>query len=240
MRPVIGITAGHARNEYGQATILITDAYLQAVVQAGGQSVIIPATQGTQEWEAIYSRLDGILFSGGGDIAPERFGAAPHPKIAGVEPDRDELELGLLEKAVAEGKPFLGICRGFQVVNVGLGGTLYTHLPDQFAGALTHDNAGDKRHDLVHKVELANGSQMLDVTGESVLAVNSHHHQGVRDLAPTLRATGRSGDGLIEAVELPGHPFGLAVQWHPEWLTDMQPNRKLFRGLVQAASKADP
>ncbi len=239
MRPVIGITAGHARNEYGQATVLITDAYVQAVVQAGGQPVIIPATQGTQEWDAIYSRLDGILFSGGGDIAPERFGAAPHPKVAGVEPDRDELELSLLEKAVAEGKPFLGICRGFQVVNVGLGGTLYTHLPDQFAGSLTHDNPGDKRHDLIHKVELANGSQMLEVTGESVLGVNSHHHQGVRDLAPRLRATGRSGDGLIEAVELPGHPFGLAVQWHPEWLTDMQPTRKLFRGLVQAASKAD-
>lgn len=237
MRPIIGVTAGRAKNEYGQGTVALNDAYLQAVAQAGGLPVVIPVLDANQDCDAIYSGLDGILFSGGGDIARERFGAGPHPRVAGVDAARDGLELGLLRKAVSDGKPFLGICRGFQIVNVGLGGTLYAHLPDQLKGALQHDNPGNMRHDLVHEVKLAEGSYVSEVMSESLLRVNSHHHQGLKALAPGLRIAGCSPDGLVEALELPDHPFGLAVQWHPEWLTDMEPTRRLFMWFVQAAGK---
>lgn len=238
MRPIIGITAGHSRNEYGQSTILLADAYLQAILGAGGIPVLVPASIAGVDDASVYSKLDGILFSGGGDIAPVRFGGEPHPRIADVDAPRDELELALLQRAVADGKPFLGICRGFQLVNVGLGGTLYTHLPDQFVGALHHDNPGDKRHDLVHEVELERQSRLGEIVETVHLAVNSHHHQGLKDLAPGLRATGHTKDGLIESVELGDHPFGLAVQWHPEWLTDMDSTRKLFHRFVQASAEA--
>jgi putative glutamine amidotransferase len=239
MRPIIGVTAGRAKNEYKQEIVALTEAYLEAVAQAGGLPVVVPYLVGTGDWQAVYSRLDGILFSGGGDIAPERFGAGPHPRIDGVDPARDELELGLVQEAASDGKPFLGICRGFQVVNVGLGGTLYTHIPDQVRGALKHDNPGNMRHDLIHEVKLEEGSHVGKLMTEPLLQVNSHHHQGLKDLAPGLRAVGYSPDGLVEAIELPEHPFGLAVQWHPEWLTDMEPTRRLFKGFVEAASRTE-
>ncbi len=239
MRPIIGVTAGRAKNEYNQEIVALTEAYLEAVAQAGGLPVVVPYLVGTGDWQAVYARLDGILFSGGGDIAPERFGAGPHPRVDGVDPARDELELGLLQEAASDGKPFLGICRGFQVVNVGLGGTLYTHIPDQVRGALKHDNPGNMRHDLIHEVKLEEGSHVGKLMTEPLLQVNSHHHQGLKDLAPGLRAVGYSPDGLVEAIELPEHPFGLAVQWHPEWLTDMEPTRRLFKGFVEAASRTE-
>ncbi len=238
MRPVIGITAGHSKNEYDQATVLLADAYVQAVVGAGGFPLIVPSDPAADAPESIYSRVDGVLFSGGGDIAPERFRAEEHPRIADVEPARDQLEFQLLQRAVAEGKPFLGICRGFQVVNVGLGGTLYTHIPDQLPGALRHDNPGNKRHDLIHAVALEKTSRIRAILGETSVQVNSHHHQGIRKLAPGLRAAGNSADGLIEAVELPDHPFGVAVQWHPEWLTDMAPTRHLFASFIEACASS--
>ncbi len=238
MRPIIGITAGHSQNEYGQSTILLADAYLQAVLGAGGIPVLIPASIASLDDAGVYSRLDGILFSGGGDIAPARFGGEPHPRITDVDAPRDELELALLQRAVADGKPFLGICRGFQLVNVGLGGTLYTHIPDQLPGALHHNNPGNKRHDLEHEVELERGSRLGEITATTHLAVNSHHHQGLKGLAPGLSATGHTTDGLIESVELVDHPFGIAVQWHPEWLTHMDPTRKLFDSFVRACAEA--
>ncbi len=238
MRPIIGITAGHSQNEYGQSTILLADAYLQAVLGAGGIPLLVPASIANLDDAGVYSRLDGILFSGGGDIAPARFGGEPHPRIADVDAPRDELELALLQRAVTDGKPFLGICRGFQLVNVGLGGTLYTHIPDQLPGALHHNNPGDKRHDLVHEVELERESRLGEIIATTHLAANSHHHQGLKDLAPGLRATGHTADGLIESVELGDHPFGIAVQWHPEWLTDMDPTRKLFHRFVRACAEA--
>ncbi len=236
MRPVIGITTGRRQNEYGQATVALTEAYIAAVMEAGGVPLLVPVLSADGRIADLCPRLDGILFSGGGDIAPERFGGAPHPKIDGVDRPRDECELALLKKVISAGKPFLGICRGCQLVNVGLGGTLYTHLPDQLQGALQHDNPGDRRHDLVHEVAVETKSSVGRVLAEPFLPVNSHHHQGLRDLGTGLRPVGHSPDGLVEAIELADHPFGLAVQWHPEWLNDLEPTRRLFRRFVEAAA----
>ncbi len=235
MPAVIGITTNQVINANAQVTVTLLQAYIEAIMQAGGVPVLLPSLITNDGWQSVYSRLDGILFSGGGDISPEHFNGEDHPRIGGVEPERDALELNLLKAAVSEGKPFLGICRGCQMVNVGLGGTLYTHIPDQLPGALDHDYPGSLRKVLVHEVKLEEGTRIAEIMGEPILKVNSHHHQGLKNIAPTLKVTGHAPDGLVEAVELPDHPFGLAVQWHPEWLTDQQPTRNLFRALVQAA-----
>lgn len=235
MHPVIGITSGRSRNEYDQTIMTITEAYTRAIMDAGGIPVVIPTIENRDDRQAAYSKLEGVLFSGGGDIAPLRYGADPHPSIADVDEVRDALELEFLGWAVEDEKPFLGICRGLQLMVVGLGGTLFTHLPDQLPGALHHGNPAHMRHDLTHEIVLRQDSRVAEIMGERTLRVNTHHHQGARDIGPRLRAVGAASDGLVEAIELPAHPFGLGVQWHPEWLTDMEPTRRLFRRFVDAA-----
>jgi putative glutamine amidotransferase len=237
MQPIIGITSFRSQNIFGQPIAVLQESYLKAILQAGGVPVMIPSLLAGAGWEALYGRLDGILLSGGGDIALERFPGEAHPRIDEVDPERDAVELDLLHAAISDGKPFLGICRGCQLVNVGLGGTLYTHLPDQLPGALDHSYPGNLRTVLVHEVKIEEGTRFSEILGEPILRVNSHHHQGLKDIAPALRVAGHAPDGLVEAVELPDHPFGLAVQWHPEWLTDQAAARNLFSSFVKASAK---
>ncbi len=211
--------------------------YVNAVIQAGGVPILVPSLIAEDGWDAVYSRLDGILFSGGGDIGLEFSPGEPHPRIDGVDLARDSIEMKMIRAAAFDGKPFLGICRGCQVVNVALGGTLYTHIRDQLPNALDHDYPGNMRTVLVHEVKLEEGTHVAEILGEPILEVNSLHHQGLKDIASSLRVAGRAPDGLVEAVELPDHPFALAVQWHPEWLTDQEPTRNLFRRFVEAAGE---
>ena len=216
---------------------MLMQSYVNAVIQAGGVPVLIPSLIPEEGWEALYSHLDGILFSGGGDIGLEYFVGDPHPRIDDVDVKRDAIETNLVQAAASDGKPFLGICRGCQVVNVALGGSLYTHLPDQLPNALDHDYPGNKRTILVHEVKIEEGTRLAEVYGEPIVRVNSLHHQGLKDIAAALRVAGRSPDGLVEAIELPDHPFGLAVQWHPEWLTDQETTRNLFKTFVETAAR---
>jgi putative glutamine amidotransferase len=185
----------------------------------------------------LYSRVAGILFTGGGDVSLKYFDGAVHPRIGGVDEARDATEISLMRAAVNDGKPVLGICRGAQVMNVALGGTLYTHIQDQLKGALDHAYPGDLRRVLVHPVNVDETSRSAEIFGETLLNVNSLHHQGLKDIAPGLRATGYSPDGLVEVVEIPDHPYAVSVQWHPEWLTDQLPMQRLFKSFVDAAKK---
>jgi putative glutamine amidotransferase len=237
MQAVIGITTTQGVNPNGLPSVMLLQAYVGAIMQAGGVPVLIPSMLADGGWEVLYERLDGILFSGGGDIAPDHYAGEPHLRIDDVDPLRDSVELSLFHAVVQDGKPFLGICRGIQTVNIGLGGTLYTHLPEQFPSPIDHAYPGHMRTVIVHEIKLEEGTRMAEVVGEPLLKVNSLHHQGLKEIALALRVTGYAPDGLVEAVELPEHPFGLAVQWHPEWLTDQQPTRKLFRAFVVAAEK---
>lgn len=237
MKPLIGITTNQSTNIHGHPTIAVMQSYIHAVMQAGGVPVLIPSMIHADGWDSLYARLDGILFSGGGDIGIERFSGEPHPRIDDVDPQRDAVELKMAQAAAEDGKPFLGICRGAQVLNVALGGNLYTHIQDQLPNSLDHAYPGNRRTVLVHEVKLEEGTRIAEVMGEPILKVNSLHHQGLKDIAPSLRVTGLAPDGLVEAVELPDHPFGIAVQWHPEWLTDQQPTRNLFKKFVQAAEE---
>jgi putative glutamine amidotransferase len=235
MKPIIGITTFQSTNANGQPTVVLMQSYIHAIMQAGGVPVLIPSMVAEDGWDALYSRLDGILFSGGGDIALEYSPGDPHPRIDDVELERDSVEFKLVQASASDGKPFLGICRGCQVMNVALGGTLYTHIPDQLPNALDHSYPGNMRTVLVHEVKVEEGTRIAEILGEPIVRVNSLHHQGLKDIAPSLRVAGHAPDGLIEAVELPDHPFGLAVQWHPEWLTDQESTRNLFRKFVEAA-----
>jgi putative glutamine amidotransferase len=237
MKPLIGITTNQSRNTNGQPTIMLMQSYVNAVIQAGGVPVLIPSLITEDGWDAVYSRLDGILFSGGGDIGMEYSPGEPHPRIDDVDLARDSIELKMVQAAASGGKPFLGICRGCQVVNVALGGTLYTHIPDQLPNALDHSYPGNMRTVLVHEIKIDEGTQIAEIFGEPIIRVNSLHHQGLKDIAPPLRVSGHAPDGLVEAIELPDHPFGLGVQWHPEWLTDQEGTRDLFRKFVSAANK---
>ena len=238
--PVIGLTAARRTIPAGMRLVSVAEAYIQALIQAGASPVVIPPGLPEEALDSLISGLDGLLFTGGGGIQPERDGAHSHPKISGVDPDRDRVELHILRQVVDQGKPFLGICRGLQLVNVGLGGTLYADISAQNPAALKHDFFRDwPRQYLAHPVQLEPGSCLAQILGGTKTSVNSLHHQAVRDLAPGLRPSGYAPDGLVEAFELPGHPFGLAVQWHPEWLTEHAPMRALFKVFVSAAAGED-
>lgn len=239
--PMIGITTRAAPVPPSNLlSVMVQQAYTNAILQAGGVPVLIPSEVPQAGWNELYRHLGGILFTGGPDIATEIFNGVPHPAVYGVDEARDALELGLANLAAENGRPFLGICRGLQVVNVSLGGTLFTHLPDQHPSAVVHDYPGEDgltaRTTLLHPVRIEEGSHIGQILGEPILKVNSLHHQGIKEVAPSLKAAAFAPDGIVEAVELPEHPFAIAVQWHPEWLTDQEPIRRLFKAFVDAAA----
>jgi len=236
-KPLIGITTRNGKDSDGHPLTALQHSYLNAIVQAGGVPIPIPSMLTEEDFFDLYSRLDGILFSGGGDVSIKYFNGSDHPRIGEVDNGRDTTEITLMRTAVNDGKPVLGICRGAQVMNIALGGTLYTHIPAQLKGALDHDYPGDLRRVIVHPVNVDETSHSAEIFGETLLNVNSLHHQGLRDIAPGLRVAGHAPDGLVEVVEIPDHPYAVAVQWHPEWLTDQPAMQRLFKSFVDAAEK---
>jgi putative glutamine amidotransferase len=240
--PIIGVTTRTAPVQPSHLpSIMVQKSYTQAILEAGGLPLLIPSDIGENGWKVLINRLDGILFTGGGDIAIEYFNGEPNPAVYGIDASRDALELGLARDAAASAKPILGICRGLQVLNVALGGTLYTHIPDQLTSTIEHDYPGEDsiqaRTTLLHPVSIQAGSCLNDILGVTSLKVNSLHHQGIKDVAPGMKAVAYAPDGLVEGLELANHPFAIAVQWHPEWLTDQEPIRRLFKAFVDAATE---
>lgn len=228
--PLIGISVG--RLPSGNRVIDGADRnYSRAVQLAGGAPVLLPATA-EADVATLMDRVDGLLLSGGGDVDPANYGAAPSAATGGVDPDRDAAEFGLLEAALSRGLPVLGICRGCQVINVALGGTLHQHLPDLTSIQHLHREPRDL---ISHTVSVTSGSVLEKVLGRDEVEVNSIHHQAVDRLASPLRAVGCAPDGIIEAVEDPDRPL-LAVQWHPESLVPAEPHLALFQWLTAACS----
>jgi gamma-glutamyl-gamma-aminobutyrate hydrolase PuuD len=204
-------------------TVLLPRSYTDMVAEAGGAPVLLPPRA---EVVAAVDRLDAVVLSGGADIAADRYRTLPHPRAGVPRPDRDEAELAVLARALARGIPVLGVCRGAQLLNVGLGGSLVQHLPDT-VGHEEH-NPRPGVYGTV-RVELDPAGRVGALLGASVQA-QCHHHQAIGRLADGLVVTGRSVDGTIEAVELAGRDFVLGVQWHPE-----QDDLRLFSALVAAA-----
>jgi putative glutamine amidotransferase len=234
---LIGITCG-MKIQDGKKVVGLPEAYMLAVIKAGGLPVIIPETVSPSELDGLRQRLDGLLLTGGADVDPLRFNGEPNPKVYGIDHERDEVEIGLARLAASNALPFLGICRGIQVINVALGGTLFTDIADQLPGALKHDYDSKYERALeAHPVQLETGSALARILGGNSVRVNSLHHQGLLEIAAGLHPTGTAPDSLIEAVELTGHPFGLGVQWHPEAMPDSPQMQALFRAFVEAAGK---
>jgi putative glutamine amidotransferase len=234
---LIGLTTYRTKNTACNPVLALATHYAEAISQAGGIPVLIPLGLPKAQLHKLSTRLDGILLSGGGDMHPATYGQENNSAVKGVDPDRDRVEIELVQMAIADKIPFLGICRGIQVINVALGGSLYSHIADQHPGAVKHDYYPDwPRDHLPHGVRIEPGSRLASILGTLEPQVNSLHHQGIRDLAPKLQATGWAPDALIEAIELPEHPFGVAVQWHPEWLTGQLPMQTLFRAFIEAAA----
>ncbi len=214
----------------------VNSAYVRSVVEAGGIPFILPPAIGATHAMGALDGLDALLLSGGEDLDPSWYGTAASPDLGEVDRERDLFELALFAAARQRGMPILGICRGIQLVNVALGGTLWQHLPGERPSAVDHDRR-DARTARTHGVSVEAGSRVAAVLGCSTLDVNSFHHQGLRDLAPALHASAWATDGLVEAVEgMAGDPWLLAVQWHPEEMSGdvTAPERGLFRALVEA------
>lgn len=215
----------------------LSDAYLRAVYQAGGLPIMIPLGLAEADLQAILAQVDGVLLPGGGDVDPSYYHDPASDLIQRIDIDRDRVEIAAAQTAVSHQKPLFAICRGHQVLNVALGGTLWADIPSQIPGALPHDFDDVKpRNFAAHLVNVLPDSALAAHMGTTVTAVNSLHHQGIRDLAPGLRAVATAPDGLIEGVEVPGHPFAIGVQWHPEWLVADNPAmHRLFQSFVAAA-----
>jgi putative glutamine amidotransferase len=216
--------------------------YYHAVATAGAAPVLIPLLDDLDTLRAIYERTDGILIPGGVDVDPTAFGEKPRERLGRIDPARDRVEIQLVKWAVEDGKPVLGLCRGLQVINVALGGTLYQDLETEFPNAIKHDyfpTYGFSRGHLAHDVAVEAGSRMRHALTSSAVPVNSMHHQGIKALASSLASSAVAPDGLIEAAESTSESYIVGVQWHPEVFELEEPSSGLlFTDFIQAAASA--
>jgi putative glutamine amidotransferase len=196
-------------------------------------AVVLPPLA-VEDVPALMARLDGVLLSGGPDLAPAAYRAKPHPQLGPTEPSLDAFEYAVVREALGRELPILGICRGAQALNVARGGTLHQHVPDVVGDGILHRQTDDARLP-THLVEVVPGTRLAGVLGATRLAVNSFHHQAVDRLGAGLRVCARAHDGTVEAIEDPARPFHVAVQWHAETLAGEPAQRALFKELVAVA-----
>lgn len=233
--PLVGITIPPKTAPDRAELDSLLEAIVQGVERAGGLPLLIPLGLAEPTLRDLYARLDGLLVSGGGDIDPAHYGAEMAANIDGVDAERDRTEMTLVRWMAQDTKPFFGICRGAQVLNVALGGTLYRDVSEH-PGAGRHSFYPDLPYDLrPHEIKIEEDSVLAKVIGQPIVTVNSLHHQSVKDLAPGLRITAIAPDGIIEAIELPQRPFVLGVQWHPECLPQAPEMQRLFEAFVTAS-----
>lgn len=240
-KPIIGCTTYRKISDQSPPIDILglMPSYLEAIVAAGGVPVMIPLGLRDDDLRVVIQQMDGILLPGGGDIEPTVYHGDGHPTVAGIDEDRDRVELVVAQTAVALQKPLLAICRGLQVLNVALGGSLWEDVELLMPQAMHHEYVNSHpRNYLAHNVNIEPNSLLARQLGMTQTAVNSLHHQGIRRLADDLRETAVAPDGLIEAVEVIDHPYAIGVQWHPENLIHNAPHMLgLFQGLVEAASQ---
>jgi gamma-glutamyl-gamma-aminobutyrate hydrolase PuuD len=227
---VIGITACRKLEDYRQA-----------ILHVGGEPRVLDA--GTSVKEALRG-LDGLLLTGGDDVAPSSYGETAHPSVQEAEPGRDEFELALVTAARLQQLPIFAICRGIQVLNVACGGTLVQDIPSQIPGAVEHSLPipPNESYSLAHEIWIDKDSLlarlMRDRIADDTCDVNSRHHQAVKTVAPGFKISATAPDGVVEAIEDPSVKFCLGVQWHPENFWRTGEFRPLFEGFVTAATKA--
>ena len=229
--------------EFDDKSISLSEVYPRAIMAAGGMPLALPGTASREMVAESVRRCDGVLLTGGDDIQPKLYTNKLSPRLrrtlTPTDGERDLQELLLIDEVFRQRKPLLAICRGHQMLNVALGGTLVVDIPSQLPGAIDHRRL-DKRNEVVHEARLTEGSLLAKITGRQTLGVNSTHHQAIARVAKPLRVTARSADGVVEGMELRPEaarrlPFLLAVQFHPERLVARHPeHRKIFSSFTLA------
>ena len=238
-KPLIACTAYRITLPINDQTgMALSAAYTQAIIDAGGIPLMVPQGLDPNAWVQIFNMVDGVMLPGGGDMSPTSYDQPVETTLREVDVDRDMFEIWMAQAAIAQKKPLLGICRGHQVMNVALGGTLWQDVPSELPSDTMHDTQGlPARSHISHTATIEPKSQLGRSLQERKVNVNSIHHQAIRELGEGLMVTAVSPDELIEGVELPNHPFAVGVQWHPEWLVQNDPiHRRLFASFTQAAS----
>lgn len=238
MRPVIGLTHSIQQDE---KRLMMPMSYSNVIRDAGGTPILLPITRDDEVIEAYADLVDGLLLSGGEDVDPTFYGEDQLWTCGDVLPLRDEFELKLCHTMLEKypEKPVLGICRGEQVLNVALGGTLFQDLKAQLPSCIAHQQHQTAPY-ASHKVIIDADSKLHVIYGDTKVMTNSHHHQAVKDIAPGLVVTAKTTDGVIEGLEKPDHPYFIGVQWHPERLVEREENanhKRLFKSFVDACRK---
>lgn len=230
MKPMIGLTM-HA----SERKLEVNTSYIESIEQAGGIPICLPYLT-KEEQGAVLSTLDGLLVIGGHDVNPLLYGQQPHMGLGEVITKRDESDIALIQQALAMDLPLLAICRGHQVLNVALGGTLFQHIPAQIPDALLHAQRS-VRHEMTHSVDLVTEA-MQQIFGATEILTNSFHHQAVDQVGDGLVVAARAKDGIIEALEYPAASYCVSVQWHPEELAKTNLHAKrLFESFIRATTK---
>lgn len=228
--PLIGITT-HSRNVADE--VVLPGTYVDAIQAAGGNPILLPTNQACSEH--LLSKLDGLVFSGGGDINPTLYNGEAHPEIYGIDEARDRFEFAIAQFALTKQIPVFGICRGMQMLVVASGGTLVEHVPDVYGNLIAH-RLNHPRRPIPHNVEVMPNSRLARLVGVTQMNIVSWHHQAVRTVPRGWRIAAQADDGLIEAIENPNHPWMMALQWHPELSIHDPAHQKLFRSFIEAAA----
>ncbi|MBW4540089.1 MAG: gamma-glutamyl-gamma-aminobutyrate hydrolase family protein [Myxacorys chilensis ATA2-1-KO14] len=229
--PLIGITT-HSRNSAGE--VLLPGTYIDAIQTAGGNALLLPPNQ--PDPEALLNVLDGLVFSGGGDINPILYGGENHLSIYGIDEDRDAFELTLAKAALIRKIPVLGICRGMQVLAIAAGGELVAHVPDVYGDAIAH-RLDHPRRPINHDLSILPNTRLAHLLETTTLNIVSWHHQAVKTVPQGWQISAQADDGLLEAIEHVQHPWMVAVQWHPELSGEDPAHQRLFHKFVEVAGK---
>ena len=237
----IGILAhldvGNYHLSPGKEQLCLNQDYITTIAQAGGVPLIIPIVKEGGIIDSQLDAIDGILLSGGQDVSPHHYHEEPIRQLGELCPERDEFEIHLIQKALKRNIPLLAICRGMQILNVALGGSLFQDIPHQTSSPLQHSQLA-KGHFAGHSVELIQGSLLHKILNEPRITVNSFHHQAINKLAPNLQINAKAPDGMIEGVEMATAQWVIGVQWHPERMVDHHPvMMRLFQAFVKAAGQ---
>ena len=235
-KPLIAITpVWNSKTPWNHEAAIywLRDGYMKVIQAAGAIPVMLPVQLSEADMDQVATDFDGFLFSGGDDVDPVHYGEKPLPACGAPNPLRDALELSFFKVAQASGKPIFGICRGFQVINIARGGSLYQDIPTQIPSELKH-TADPSVEIPTHGINIVPDSPLHKLVGSEQFTVNSFHHQAIKDLAPGLVSMATATDGVTEAIYDPLHPFLWAVQWHPEMLPDDPTSQKLLKAFIAA------
>lgn len=230
--PIIGVTP-----IINEENLQVRMKYINAISNENGVPIILPKLADEMQIKAQIDSLDGLLLTGGDDVDPNLFGEDPHQKLGHIEAGRDSYEMKLIDYALAQGKPILGICRGAQILNVHQGGTMYQDIYEQMGNVIIGHSQQAMREFPSHEVAIVEGTKLYEIIGEKTIRTNSFHHQANKTLPDNFVASASTSDGLIEAIESIDHDFLIGLQWHPEDLYNNDiASQKIFRAFIKSAN----